>query len=133
MTWGQGSLRAWNSPQSHHRSFNFTLKDIGRRRRWREAISWTSNFVLSWLNLWTWHVEDCYWFFLSEATISSGNWWSLAIINATLVPHSTNHEFVFWKVVLTRAQMGKEHAPFKIEFMHSARLVVIWLYCLQPS
>jgi len=30
--------------------------------------------------------------------------------------YSTNHDLVVSKVDLTRAKMGKEHAPFKMEF-----------------
>jgi len=42
-TQGQGNIIAWNSPQSHHQSFNLIVCDIGCRWSCDVVIFWTSN------------------------------------------------------------------------------------------
>jgi len=42
-----------------------------------------------------------------------------------LTPLSTNHVVVLSNVALIKAQIGNEQALFKIEFIHSARFVVM--------
>jgi len=71
--------------------------------------------------------------FLYNTIIYSGKQWLVRSMQTALVPHSTNHEFIFSEVVLTIAQMGKHRTPFKIEFMHSARFIVIYSYLFPPS
>jgi len=49
-----------------------------------------------------------------------------------LKARSTNYVFVFSKVALTKAKIGKEQAPLSTKLMHSARFVVIWPYLFPP-
>jgi len=46
-------------------------------------------------------------------------------MHAVLVPHSTNQDLALLKVVLTRAQTSKGHTPFKIDFMHLTKFIVM--------
>jgi len=46
------------------------------------------------------------------------------------MPRSTNQSFVHSNVVLTRAHIGSDHAPFRTELMHSTIFVVMWLNLL---
>jgi len=48
------------------------------------------------------------------------------IIFMILMPLVTNESFILLNVSLTKAVIGNAQAPFKTEFIHSTRLVVIW-------
>jgi len=45
----------------------------------------------------------------------------------------TNESFILLNVSLTKAVIGNVRAPFKIEFIHLTRLIVICPYCFPSS
>ena len=81
----------------------------------------------------TLHMRACCWFFLIIAVMFSRYWCPPCNIKYAFMPRSTNHDAVLSNVVLIRAQIGNERAHFRIEFMHSAKFVVMWPNLLLPS